>query len=59
MDVMESATTWEPTAIAKDAMFHGVYTIATGITADKWLRESKKRNKPALILLQHSYLEAV
>jgi hypothetical protein len=46
MDVMEPVTTWKPKAIAEDAMFHGVYAIATGITADvlaKWLRESEKK----------------
>lgn len=43
MDVMEPVTTWKPKAIAEDAMFHAVYAIAAGITADalaKWLRES-------------------
>ncbi|MBC5991868.1 hypothetical protein [Pontibacter cellulosilyticus] len=47
MDVMEPVTTWKPKAIAEDAMFHGVYAIATGITADilaKWLKEAEGNN---------------
>lgn len=46
MDVMEPVTTWEPKAIAEDAMFHGIYAIAAGITADtlaKWLRRAYKQ----------------
>lgn len=46
MEVMEPVTTWEPKAIAEDAMFHAVYAIATGITADalaRWLRTSYKK----------------
>jgi hypothetical protein len=46
MDVMEPVTAWEPKAIVEDAMFHAVYAITTGITADaltKWLRISYKR----------------
>ncbi|GAB3200971.1 hypothetical protein ABID22_003130 [Pontibacter aydingkolensis] len=47
MDVMEPVTTWKPKAIAEDAMFHAVYAIATGITADilaKWLRGKDGNN---------------
>lgn len=43
MDVVEPVTTWKPKAIAEDAMFHGIYAIAAGITADalsKWLRKA-------------------
>lgn len=46
MDIMEPITTWKPKAIAEDAMFHSVYAIATGITADalaKWLRKSYRK----------------
>ena len=46
MEVMEPVTTWKPKAIAEDAMFHAVYAVATGITADalaRWLRTSYKR----------------
>lgn len=34
MDVSEPVTTWKPKAIVQDAMFHAVYAIAAGITAD-------------------------
>lgn len=43
MGVMEPVTTWKPKAIAEDAMFHAVYAITAGITADalaKWLRKT-------------------
>lgn len=43
MGIVEPVTTWKPKAIAEDAMFHAVYAIATGITADllaKWLKKA-------------------
>jgi hypothetical protein len=43
MDVIEPVTTWTPKAITSDALFHGVYAVATGLTADylnKRLRRS-------------------
>lgn len=43
MDVVEPVTTWKPKAIAEDAMFHAIYAIAVGVTADtltKWLKNS-------------------
>lgn len=46
MDVMKPVTSWKPKAIAEDAMFHAVYAIATGVTADalaRWLRASYKQ----------------
>lgn len=45
MDVMEPVTTWKSKAIAEDALFHGVYAITAGITADAlatWLRKAFK-----------------
>lgn len=48
MGVAEPVTTWKPKAIAEDAMFHAVYAVATGITADilaKWLKRSYKKKK--------------
>lgn len=43
MDVMEPVTTWKPKAIAEDALFHAIYAVAVGVTADylhKWLKQA-------------------
>ncbi len=48
MDVTKPVTTWKPKAIAEDALFHGIYAVVTGITADalaKWLRKSYKKKR--------------
>lgn len=48
MDVAEPVTTWGPKAIAEDAMFHAIYAITAGITADalaKWLKQSYTENR--------------
>lgn len=41
MDVMEPVTEWKPKAIAEDAMFHAIYAIAVGLTADALVDWSK------------------
>lgn len=41
MDVIKPVTTWEPKAVAKDAMFHAVYAITVGLTADALARRIK------------------
>lgn len=46
MDVAEPITTWKPKAIAEDAMFHAIYAIATGVTADaltRWLQKAYRQ----------------
>lgn len=46
MDVAKPVTTWKPKAISEDALFHGIYALATGFTADalaKWLRKSYQK----------------
>ncbi len=43
IDVIEPVTEWEPKAISKDVLFHGIYAAATGITADLLFKEYKKR----------------
>lgn len=43
MDVIEPVTEWQPKAIAEDALFHAVYAIAAGLTADAladWVRDA-------------------
>ncbi|MBF8965518.1 hypothetical protein I0P70_19870 [Pontibacter sp. FD36] len=43
MDISEPIYTWKPNVIAEDAMYHGVYVLATGITADalaNWLQKA-------------------
>ncbi len=48
MDIAEPVTTWKPRAIAEDALFHGVYAIVAGITADylaKWLRKAYEHDQ--------------
>lgn len=42
MEVMEPVTEWEPKAIAEDAMFHAIYALAVGLTADALADWSKK-----------------
>lgn len=34
MDVMEPVTTWKPKAVATDILFHAIYALTAGITAD-------------------------
>jgi hypothetical protein len=46
MDVAEPVTTWKPKDIAEDALFHAVYAVAAGVTADalaKWLRKAYRK----------------
>ncbi len=46
MDVAEPVTEWKPKAIAEDALFHAIYAVATGVTADalaKWLKKAYKK----------------
>ncbi|MCJ8163221.1 hypothetical protein MKJ04_00095 [Pontibacter sp. E15-1] len=46
MDVSEPITKWSTKAIAQDAMFHAIYAVATGLTADAlatWLRKSYRK----------------
>jgi hypothetical protein len=42
MGVMEPVTEWQPKAIAEDAMFHAIYALAVGLTADALVDWSKK-----------------
>ncbi|CAN5891328.1 hypothetical protein BH24BAC1_BH24BAC1_26160 [soil metagenome] len=45
MEVMEPVTEWEPKAIAEDAMFHAIYALAVGLTADAladWSRDASQ-----------------
>jgi hypothetical protein len=41
MDVAEPVTEWQPKAIAEDAMFHAIYALAVGLTADAMVKWSK------------------
>lgn len=34
MDVIEPVTTWQPKAVATDILFHAIYALAAGLTAD-------------------------
>jgi hypothetical protein len=46
MDIVEPVTTWQPKTTVIDAVFHGIYALAAGITADilaKWLQEKKRK----------------
>lgn len=48
MHVTEPVTEWKPKAISTDAMFHILYAVTTGLTADalaKWLKKSYKKKK--------------
>ncbi|MDX5347940.1 MAG: hypothetical protein LPJ89_02885 [Hymenobacteraceae bacterium] len=44
LGVAKPATEWEPEEIGKDAAFHAVYAVATGVAADlltKWAHQKK------------------
>jgi len=41
----EPVTTWKPKAIAEDALFHAIYAVAAGLTADLLIRRVKKAYK--------------
>ncbi|MGK7370844.1 MAG: hypothetical protein ACNS64_11585 [Candidatus Halalkalibacterium sp. M3_1C_030] len=43
MDVIEPVTKWNPKAISKDIMFHGIYALVTGLITDLLYKEIKKR----------------
>jgi hypothetical protein len=42
MDVIEPVTAWKPKAIAEDAMFHAIYALAVGVSADYLHKRLKK-----------------
>lgn len=42
LDVMEPVTKWQPRAIAEDVMFHAIYSLAVGLTADALVKWSRK-----------------
>ncbi len=41
MDVIEPVTKWSPQALGKDFMFHVIYAVATGVTADLLYKQLK------------------
>jgi hypothetical protein len=45
MGVMEPVTEWQPKAIAEDAMFHAIYALAVGLTADALVNWSKNTSQ--------------
>lgn len=43
MNVIEPVTTWKPKAIATDVMFHAIYVLVAGVTADVLAKRLKYR----------------
>ena len=45
LDLSEPVTEWEPEDIGKDAFFHGIYALATGLAADALAGKADKDRK--------------